>query len=93
MLRGDLEAAGIPSEQDGRVVDFHALRTTYATSLARLGVNLQTAQALMRHSDPKLTARTYTKLGITDLGQAVARLDVGLPVSAAKSGNESQGAR
>ena len=32
------------------------------------------AQALMRHSDPKLTAKTYTKLGITDLGAVVSRL-------------------
>ncbi len=86
MLRADLQATGIPHELDGRVTDFHALRATYATNLARLGVNLQTAQALMRHSDPKLTARTCTKLGVTDLGQAVAHLDVGLPVSAAEMG-------
>jgi len=50
------------------------LRVTNATLLAKVGVNFQTAQALMRHSDPKLTAKTYTKLGITDLGAVVSRL-------------------
>jgi len=28
----------------------------------------------MRHSDPKLTAKTYTELGITDLGAVVSCL-------------------
>ena len=76
MIRQDLEAAGIPSETESGRLDFHSLRGTYATMLARVGVNLQTAQALMRHSDPKLTAKTYTKLGVTDLGETVRRLDV-----------------
>ena len=71
MLKADLAEAGIPYEQDGQVFDFHALRAQYATLLGKQGVNLQTAQALLRHSDPKLTARTYTKLGITDLAGAV----------------------
>ncbi|MCS7305397.1 MAG: site-specific integrase [Thermoguttaceae bacterium] len=75
MIRLDLEAAGINVvNASGQPADFHALRSIYATQLARLGLNLQTAQALMRHSDPRLTARTYTKLGIVDLGRAVSRL-------------------
>jgi len=85
MLRHDLAEAAIPWELNGRRLDFHALRATYATLLARQGVNLQTAQALLRHSDPKLTARTYTKLGITDLGQAVASLTLSRPNKAAKT--------
>jgi len=85
MLRRDLDAAGIDAQADGQVVDFHALRSTYATNLARLGVNLQTAQALLRHSDPKLTARTYTKLGITDLGRAVADLRLQRPAEGEKT--------
>ncbi len=52
------------------------------------GANLQTAQALLRHSDPKLTARTYTKLGVTDLAGAVARVDLGV---GPKAGEEAQG--
>ncbi len=71
MLRADLAEAGIPYELDGQVFDFHALRAQYATLLGQQGINLQTAQALLRHSDPKLTARTYTKLGITDLAGTV----------------------
>ena len=77
MLAADLAAAGIPAELDGgRVIDFHSLRCSYATLLARQGVNLQTAQALLRHSDPKLTAKTYTRLGVTDLAAAVAGVSV-----------------
>ncbi|MCS7237823.1 MAG: site-specific integrase, partial [Thermoguttaceae bacterium] len=74
MLQIDLNAAGISPVTPAGRLDFHALRATYATALARAGVNLQTAQALLRHSDPKLTAKTYTRLGITDLGAAVAFL-------------------
>ncbi len=71
MLKPDLAQAGIPYERDGQVFDFHALRAQYATLLGRQGVNLQAAQALLRHSDPKLTNNIYTKLGITDLAGAV----------------------
>ncbi|MHC4163103.1 MAG: tyrosine-type recombinase/integrase [Planctomycetota bacterium] len=58
----------------GRVVDFHALRVTYATSLGRQGVPLQKAQKLMRHSDPKLTSNAYTRFELHDLHDAVARI-------------------
>lgn len=86
MIRRDLTEAGIDAERHGQRADFHALRSTYATSLARVGVNLQTAEALLRHSDPKLTARTYTKLGITDLAGAVAGLTLPHPKDEAASG-------
>ena len=52
----DLEAAGIPRrDSDGLIVDFHSLRHTWNTFLHCHGVPLRQAQALMRHSDPKLT--------------------------------------
>jgi len=76
MLLLDLEEAGIEYDRGAGKLDFHSLRSFYATLLARQGVNLQTAQALLRHSDPKLTASIYTKLGITDLGAAVRNLRV-----------------
>jgi integrase len=79
MIRQDLQASRIEVETESGRLDFHCLRGTYATLLARVGVNLQTAQALMRHSDPKLTARTYTKLGISDLAGTVAKLQVAVP--------------
>jgi integrase len=57
-LRADLEAAGIAAEDDeGRVVDFHALRTTFVSSLAVAGVRPRVAQALTRHSSVELTMR------------------------------------
>ena len=75
-LREDLAAAGIPYETGAGVLDFHALRVTYATMLARAGVSLVQAQQLMRHSDPKLTANVYTRLELHDGHAAVARIDV-----------------
>jgi integrase len=59
---------------DGRFLDFHALRVTYGTALARAGVRLQEAQRLMRHSTPILTANVYTRLELRDLRGAVERL-------------------
>ncbi len=61
-------------DSDGRFLDFHALRVTFGTALARAGVRLQTAQRLLRHSTPVLTANVYTKLELHDLRGAVARL-------------------
>ena len=50
----DLKRAGIPKRDErGRTLDVHALRTTFGTLLSRGGVPLRTAQAAMRHSDPK----------------------------------------
>jgi integrase len=62
-------------DSDGRHLDFHALRVSFGTSLARAGVRLQEAQRLMRHSTPVLTANAYTKLELHDLRGAVERLD------------------
>jgi hypothetical protein len=38
MLRVDLKAAKIPENTEEGVVDFHALRVTYITNLARSGI-------------------------------------------------------
>jgi integrase len=75
MLRGDLEAAGIPYEDgQGCFLDFHALRHTFGTNLANAGVSPKVAQELMRHSDVKLTLNTYTHVGLYDLAGAVEKL-------------------
>jgi integrase len=75
VLRDDLALAGIPYRDDaGRVVDFHSLRVTFATNLARSRVPLQLAQRLMRHSDPRLTSSIYTVLNSDDERDAVAAL-------------------
>jgi integrase len=71
----DLAAAGIDKEDErGRIVDVHSLRMTFGTWLARAGVPLTTAQKLMRHSDPKLTANLYTDAALLDLQGAVDAL-------------------
>ncbi len=61
-------------DSDGRFLDFHALRVSYGTALARAGVRLQLAQRLMRHSTPVLTANVYTRLELHDLRGAVELL-------------------
>jgi integrase len=75
MLRADLDGAEIAYRDDaGRVVDFHALRTTFGTNLARGKVAVQLAQRLMRHCDPRLTTTVYTVLSHDDERAAVAAL-------------------
>jgi integrase len=67
-----LIAAGIDRvDAQGRKLDIHALRHSFASRLARRGVPLQMAQRLLGHSDPKLTARIYTHIEVEDLRDAV----------------------
>jgi integrase len=71
----DLVHAKLTKEtDDGRTLDFHALRATFATRLARAGVAPQLAKRLLRHSDVKVTLQHYTKLELSDLSGAVAKL-------------------
>lgn len=71
----DLAAAGIAKKDaQGRTVDVHSLRHTFATLLARKGVLPATAQKLMRHSDIRLTMNVYTHLDLADTAGAVAAL-------------------
>lgn len=67
-LRKDAAYAGVPVvDEDGRRLDFHALRATCATLMARAGVPMQMARRLMRHSTPAMTAKHYEKLTRADL--------------------------
>jgi len=60
-IRADFKAAGIPLvDERGYRVDFHALRMTYITRLQRAGVSPRETMELARHSDMRLTMRTYT---------------------------------
>jgi integrase len=71
----DIRAAGIAKrDAQGRTVDVHCLRHTFATLLARNGVLPGVAQKLMRHSDIRLTMNTYTHLDLADTAGAVAAL-------------------
>ena len=61
MVRADL------AETDVAGLDFHSLRTTFITNLARQNVHPRKAQELARHSDINLTMKFYTKLGRDEL--------------------------
>lgn len=57
----DLRRAGITqTNEQGKSVDFHSLRYTFITSLAKAGVHPSKAQRLARHSTITLTMNVYT---------------------------------
>lgn len=74
MLQADLERAEIPDKTEAGVIDFHSLRVTFITNLARGGVHPRIAQALARHSTVELTMKTYTKLGPAEERTGLAAL-------------------
>jgi len=75
MMRGDLDAAGIPyADETGRVADFHSLRVTFATMLLRSGVDVRTAKELMRHATINMTADVYACTFRESLDNAVRKL-------------------
>ena len=84
-LKPDLEQAGIPyKDADGRQADFHSLRMTFGTMLAKSGVAPRTAMELMRHTDLRLTMNVYTDPSILDTAGAVEDLpDLTRPTEAA----------
>lgn len=62
----------------GRFADFHALRHTFITGLARAGVHPKLAQDLARHSTINLTMSVYSHSLLTERADAVEVLpDVG----------------
>ncbi len=82
-LRFDLEAAGIPYEDErGRVADFHALRASFVSGLMRSGANPRVVQTMARHASAEMTLGIYTKLGRDDERQALERLPA-LPATSA----------
>lgn len=81
-IYADLRAAGIePIQPEGRV-DFHALRHTFITRLARAGVHPRVAQDLARHSKITLTMQHYTHTVIEDRLSALERLPSPAPAPA-----------
>lgn len=71
MIRRDLKAAGIEYKTSVGKIDFHALRHTFITNLARAGVHPKKAQILARHSSSALTMEYYTHLDDDDMDDAV----------------------
>lgn len=75
MIKRDLKRCGIEYEDpDGRVLDFHSLRFTFVTSLAKAGVHPSKAQRLARHSTIHLTMSVYTQLDTEDLRDSLNSL-------------------
>jgi integrase len=61
-------------DEAGRVVDFHALRHSFITALARSGVHPKVAQQLARHSTITLTMDRYSHVETGEMSVAVANL-------------------
>ncbi len=59
---------------EGRVADFHALRHTFISNLARAGVTPKVTQALARHSTITLTLDRYAHVGLHDVAAGVRAL-------------------
>ena len=74
-MREHLAAAGIPYVDDqGRRLDFHALRMTFDTNLAIAGVSDAARMKLMRHKSPRLTMETYMDSEKVPVAGALAKL-------------------
>ncbi len=69
-FRKDAASAGI--DADG--LDFHCLRHSFISRLARADVHPRTAQDLARHSNITLTMSVYTHVGRGQLSAALDRL-------------------
>jgi hypothetical protein len=67
-------SAVLNRDDRGRRADFHSLRHSYGTLLAKSGVAPRMAMALMRHTDMRLTMNVYTDPRIFDLAGAVEKL-------------------
>ena len=72
-----LERAKIQrKDSQGRVVNVHALRHTFATRLARAGVSLQQAAYLTGHRTLTVLLQIYTHLQAEDARGAIAKLSL-----------------
>jgi integrase len=90
-FRADLKAAGIEFvDAQGRRADFHALRHTLATNLMLAGTSPRIAMEIMRHSDIKLTTKTYTDAGLLPVADNVINLPSFKKSSAPDSQIDSQ---
>jgi integrase len=94
MLRIDLEAAGIPYVDEGPdgllYADFHSLRHSFLTLLARSGVHPKLSQALARHSTIMLTLDRYSHVQLLDEAAALEALPHILPPKLGEAANARQ---
>jgi len=74
-LRLDMAKAGIPEyDAQGRKACFHAFRKTFNTNLHKAGTEPRRVMALLRVSDMRLCADTYTDVSALNLDVAVEGL-------------------
>jgi len=74
-LKRALKKAKIPYKDDSdRYVDWHSLRHSFLTNLAKAGTGVKELQGLGRHSDPKLTFGIYVHSSKEREARAVAKL-------------------
>jgi len=94
MLRIDLEAAGIPYTVEGPdgplYADFHSLRHSFISMLARSGVHPKLSQALARHSTIMLTLDRYSHVQLLDEAAALEALPRILPPKPGEAANTRQ---
>jgi hypothetical protein len=74
MIQADLKAAKVKFQAGIETVDFHSLRQTFTTGLARSGASPKVTQQLARHSDINLTMKSYAKLNDAEERTAVEAL-------------------
>ena len=100
-LRRDLKLVGIADvDEMGRHADFHSLRKTVGTNLAKAGVKRREVMDYMRLSDGRLADEIYTDINQLDTGAAVDLLPdytsapekPASPIASLETGAEGHGA-
>jgi integrase len=77
-------------DKSGRFADFHAMRHTFITRLARSGASPAEAKALARHSTIVLTMDHYTHLRVEDSRRALENLPELAPTKEERTGDATQ---
>ena len=62
------------TDDQGRVVDLHALRATLGSNLAKAGVPMAFTQQILRHEDARTTQRHYISVSQKDAAAALGAL-------------------
>ena len=73
-LRADLKALGLPTELEGRPVEFKATRSSFASWLEEADVSEAIRKRLMGHTPKDVTEKHYTRRDLSRLAEAVATI-------------------
>lgn len=69
IIRPAIERAGVV----GKVIGWHSFRHSLATNLRSMGVDVKTAQELLRHANSRITLDLYTRAVSSDKREASGR--------------------